>query len=59
VIAEKKKRYSVCMSEKTHERLTKFVKKNKRQERSLSDFLTRAGLAEIDRRKVRKGVDKL
>ncbi len=42
---EKKRRYSICMTEKVHKKITKFVKVNKLQ--SLSSFLATAAEAHM------------
>ncbi len=51
----KKKIYSICMDEKVHAKLTKFVKKMKRKYKSFSNFLEDVGLAEVERERKRKG----
>ncbi len=52
---KKKKIYSICMDEKIHAKLTKFVNKMKRKYKSFSSFLEEVGLAEIERTKKDNG----
>ncbi len=55
MVLQKKKIYSICMDEKIHGKLTRFVKKMKRKYKSFSSFLEDIGLAEIERDRKRRG----
>jgi hypothetical protein len=51
-VAVIKKRYSICMDDKDHKKITRHVKRIKA--RSFSDYLVKVSMADIERRKVDK-----